>query len=280
LGDGHPLMSRPTLSLTLPSFGAMFQPRQWREFLDLARAAEDAGVDRLLLTDHVIMSSNVDRYPYGDFPFPPESPWLEPLSTMAAIAAVTTTVRLSTKILIAPLRPAPLLAKTLATIDVLSGGRVEVGVGLGWQREEYEASAVDWSDRGQLLTDTIAVCKALWKPSPTSFSSKSFSFVDVWCEPKPLQSDGIPVWFAGKLNKQNLARITSLGDGWIPPPYGDASGLVGPVKELQSQWVNAGRDPGTVQVQGDPQPVLDNRRKLDLEATMAGVPSVLIRRFM
>ena len=127
-------MARPTLSLTLPTFGSTVPANEWHRLLDLARAVDDAGVDRVLLTDHVVMGQHLDRYPFGDFHFQPDVPWLEPLSTIAAIAAVTRRVRMSTKILIAPLRPAPLLAKTLATMDQLSQGRVEIGVATGWQR--------------------------------------------------------------------------------------------------------------------------------------------------
>ena len=102
------------------------------------------------------------------------------------MAAVTERVRFSTKILIAPLRPAAVLAKTLATMDVLSQGRLEVGVGTGWQREEYEAAGVPWNRSGaERLTDTIAACKALWRDSPASFRSATVNFDDIWCEPKP-----------------------------------------------------------------------------------------------
>ncbi len=148
----------PTLSVTLTTHGpALAEAEGIAQLLEQARSAEAAGVDRLLLTDHVVMGERVDRYPYGAFPFAPETPWLEPLTTIAALAAVTRRVRFSTKILIAPLRPAPLLAKTLATLDVLSGGRMEIGVSTGWQREEhavgvderFEPIDVDGSTRPQ-----------------------------------------------------------------------------------------------------------------------------------
>jgi probable F420-dependent oxidoreductase len=258
----------PTLSLTLPSFGLMYTGGEWRRLLDLARAADDAGIDRLLLTDHVVMSRATDRYPFGTFPFGPDAPWLEPLSTLSAMAAVTNRVRMSTKILIAPLRPAPLLAKTLATMDVLSGGRMEVGVGTGWQREEYDAAGLDWDARGRLLTDTVAACRALWASSPASFSSASFSFRDIWCEPRPLQPGGIPVWFSGSLHRRNIDRITRLGSGWIPPPYGKPADLAEPVRTLRAAWESAGRDPGGLHVQGDIEPVLDERGRPDPVASV------------
>ena len=132
----------PALSVTLPSFGPIFRDNNFHQIADLAKMAEQAGVDRIMLTDHVVMGEHTDKYPYGPFPFPPETAWLEPLASLAHMAAVTSQVRFSTKILIAPLRPAAVLAKTLATMDVLSQGRLEVGVGTGWQREEYEAASV------------------------------------------------------------------------------------------------------------------------------------------
>jgi alkanesulfonate monooxygenase SsuD/methylene tetrahydromethanopterin reductase-like flavin-dependent oxidoreductase (luciferase family) len=164
-----------TLTLQLPS-GVMADglfARDPRALQDLARAAEGAGADRLVVVDHVVMGQHAtEQYVWAQRPFPPaDSGFLEPLTTLAALATVTSTVRLSTRILIAPLRPAALLAKTVATLDVLSGGRAELGVGVGWQREEYDAEGLDWAARGSLLTDTIAACRALWTQSPCTIRS-------------------------------------------------------------------------------------------------------------
>lgn len=209
----------PSLSVTLTSYGASLGEAEGvQQLLAQARRAEAAGADRLLLTDHVVMGERTDRYPFGPFPFPSDTPWLEPLTLISALAAVTTRIRFSTKILIAPLRPAPLLAKTLATLDVISGGRMEIGVSTGWQREELDACGIDWKRRGQILTDTMAACRVLWRDGPASFHSESVSFDRIWCRPRPLQAGGIPIWFAGSLHTKNLERICRLGDGWIPPP--------------------------------------------------------------
>jgi probable F420-dependent oxidoreductase len=267
-------MARPTLSLTLPTFGPSLPPDQWHRLLDLARAADEAGVDRVLLTDHVVMGEHLDRYPFGEFHFAPDVPWLEPLSVIAAIAAVTRRVRMSTKILIAPLRPAPLLAKTLATIDHLSHGRVEIGVSTGWQREEYDASGIEWARRGQLLTDTLAACRALWGPSPATFHSESFSFDRVWCEPKPRQ-ERLPIWVAGTPNERNLDRITRFGDGWIPPAYADLAAFRHDAAIVREAWRAAGRE-GAVQMQGDLDVVLGDNGRPDIAVSLAaGAPSLL-----
>ncbi|HUP75175.1 MAG TPA: TIGR03619 family F420-dependent LLM class oxidoreductase [Acidimicrobiales bacterium] len=267
-------MVRPTLSLTLPTFGSSVPADQWHRLLDLARVVDEAGVDRVLLTDHVVMGGHLDRYPFGEFHFQPDVPWLEPLSTIAAIAAVTRRVRMSTKILIAPLRPAPVLAKTLATIDQLSQGRVEIGVATGWQREEYDASGIDWSQRGQLLTDTLAACRALWASSPATFRSASFSFDDIWCEPKPVQ-DRLPIWIAGGPHRRNLDRLVRLGDGWIPPAYAAVDSFIHDATIVRDAWLRAGRE-GALQIQGDLDVVLGANERPDIAASLAaGVPHLL-----
>jgi probable F420-dependent oxidoreductase len=201
------------LSLGLPNFGSWFG--DWAGLLDLARAADAVGVDRLVVNDHVVLGRNLDAYTWGRFPTGPDGPWLEPLTALASIAAVTSRVRLATGILIAPLRPAAVLAKTVASLDALSGGRVDLGVGVGWQREEYDAAGLDFASRGLRLDDTIGACRALWSQSPASYASETVRFADVWCSPRPVQSR-LPVWFAGTLNDRNLRRIVDLGDGWIP----------------------------------------------------------------
>lgn len=203
-----------TLSVGVPNFGA-WAGGDWRALVDVARHAEDAGIDRIVVVDHVVMGRNTDAYAWGRFPVPPEAPWLEPLSVLNAMAAVTSAIRLSTGILIAPLRPATLLAKQVATLDVLSGGRVDLGVGVGWQREEYDAQGLDFAMRGALLEDTVAACRALWSDLPAKFDSDSVSFEDTFCSPSPVQAR-LPVWFGGTLGDRMLARIVDLGDGWIP----------------------------------------------------------------
>lgn len=208
---------RTTLTLQLPTYASYgsWLSDDWRRLLDLSRAAEDAGVDRLVYVDHVVMGRRTDQYSWGRFAIAPEAPWAECLTTLAAIAAVTHRVRLSTRILIAPLRPPVLLAKTAATIDVLSHGRLDLGVGTGWQKEEFDALGLDFAERGRLLTDAVGACRALWTQMPAAFHSDTVAFEDVFCSPQPVQQR-LPVWFGGVLHARNLRRITQLGDGWIP----------------------------------------------------------------
>jgi len=142
------------LALAVPSYGSFFPSERLHEIVGLTRMAEDAGVDTVVVPDHLVMSDRTDRYRWGRFPLPVDAPWLEPLTVLAAIAGATRRVRLATGILIAPLRPAALLAKTAATLDVLSRGRLDLGVGtVGRRRSSTRyssttaAAASSWTTR-------------------------------------------------------------------------------------------------------------------------------------
>ena len=256
-----------TVSLTLSGVGRIYGP-DFRRVLDLARAADDAGVDQIVLPDHVVMGARTDRYPFGTFPYPPEEPWPEPLVVLAAMAGVTTRVRLSTGILIAPLRPAVLLAKTAATLDVLSGGRLDLGVGSGWQREEFWASDMGWADREQRLDDTVAACRVLWRDAPASFTSPTVSFADIWCRPAPLQPGGIPVWFGGGATERTARRIATFGDGWLPIAGTPVDEVASGIALLAEECERAGRDPGAVGVRAGLAGVKGPDGRPDVERTL------------
>jgi probable F420-dependent oxidoreductase len=243
-------------------------------FVTTARRAEEVGFAGIVVSDHVVMGPHPEHYPWGRFPGTSADPWLEPLTMLTTIAAVTTHLRLSTGVLIAPLRPAALLAKTVATLDVLSGGRVDLGVGTGWQQEEIEAHGVDYERRGEVLTDTMAACRALWSSSPASFTSRTVSFTDIWCEPKPCRPGGPPVLFSGTLTKRNIRRIAEIGDGWIPIMGETLEGVAAGVAVLREALTTAGRDPASLQVRVSLPPVKDADGRPDLEATLAELPTL------
>ena len=254
------------LSLGVPNFGS-WPGADLRSLLDLARAADHAGVDRLVVSDHVVLGRNLDAYRWGRFPTGSDGAWLEPLTCLAAFAAVTTRVRLSTGILIAPLRPAVLLAKTVATLDTVSGGRVDLGVGVGWQKEEYDALGLDFSRRGDLLEETVAACRRLWTSLPASYRGEQVAFDDVFCSPQPAQHR-LPVWFSGTLTTRILRRVVELGDGWIPIMGASVDDIRCGAERLREA---AGR---AVDVQAPLRPVRRDDKTLDLAATMAQVPGL------
>lgn len=264
---------RPTLTLGLPTFGTL-PGGDWRRLLEVAQAAEAAGIDRVVVTDHVVNGPDVDAYPWGRFPTGPAADWLEPLTVLTAIAAVTQRIRLSTGILIAPLRPAALLAKTVATLDVLSGGRVDLGVGTGWQPAEFAALGVEHADRGRILTDTIAACRALWRDLPASFASPTVSFVETYCSPRPTQPR-LPVWFSGTLTDRNVRRIVDLGDGWIPIMGSTLEDIGAGAQRLRDAYAEAGRSVDALDVQGSLSVVRDADGRPDLPASVAAVPALV-----
>jgi len=266
---------RPTLTVGLSNFGATYPPGEWHRFVDLGRAAEDAGIDRIVVVDHVVMGPHTENYVWGKFPVPPDAPWLEPLTVLTAIAAVTERVRLATGILIAPLRPAAFLAKQVATLDQMSGGRVDLGVGTGWQREEYDAQGLAFENRGQLLDDTIAACRVLWRDTPAAFESPTLSFRDIYCEPKPVQPGGVPIWVAGTLHARNLARIVDHGTGWIPIMGETVEGIAAGARRIRDAFTAAGRDPATLQVQAPLRLGTGADGRPDLGASMASVPDLV-----
>jgi probable F420-dependent oxidoreductase len=255
-------MAVTTLTIGIPNFGG-WSGGDWRRLLDVARACDDAGVDRLVVNDHVVMGNRTDAYVWGRFPTKPDGPWLEPLTVLAAMAAVTSTVRLATGILIAPLRPASVLAKSVATLDAISGGRVDLGVGTGWQAAEYDATGLDFAARAQRLDDTVGACRALWSEQPASYRSETISFDGIYCSPQPVQ-ERLPVWFAGPLTARNLARIVDLGDGWIPIMGASIEDIRAGAEHLRS----ACNRPVAVQAPAPIQTGADGAR--DPERTMAG----------
>jgi probable F420-dependent oxidoreductase len=269
------MSTKPTLTVSLGNFGATYPNGEWGRFVELGRAAEDGGIDRIVVVDHVVMGPHTENYQWGKFPVPSDAPWLEPLTVLTAVAAVTTRVRLATGILIAPLRPAAFLAKQVATLDQMSGGRVDLGVGTGWQREEYDAQGLDFEKRGQLLDDTLAACRVLWRDTPAALSTPTLSFHDIYCMPKPVQEGGVPIWVAGTLHSRNLARVVEHGAGWIPIMGETVEGIATGVVRIREACLAAGRDPSDLQVQAPVRIVLDDKGRPDLGACMATVSELI-----
>jgi probable F420-dependent oxidoreductase len=276
----------PGLSLTIAGLHRTFGP-ELDHYLEVARVADEVGIDQIVLADHVVMSANTAAYPYGEFAFAPDEPWAEPLTLLTAIAAVTSRVRLGTGILIAPLRTPASLAKTVATLDALSGGRVDLGVGVGWQREEYDVAGVPWDERWRRLDDGLRACRALWSGSPATFTSPTVSFDGIWCEPRPAQ-ERLPIWLGARATERNCARIADWGDGWMPLEARTGSDeLFDGIARLRAAFAAAGRPESDLRVRaglpfvrGDDGFDLPASREAALHLAEAGVThfSVNLRR--
>jgi alkanesulfonate monooxygenase SsuD/methylene tetrahydromethanopterin reductase-like flavin-dependent oxidoreductase (luciferase family) len=166
----------------------MYPPDEQHRLLDVARAADAAGADFVDVTEHVLMGLNALQSGQGWEMDHLEMPQTEPLITLAAMAGATQRIRLLSAIVIAPLRPAGLLAKTAATLHALSQGRFVMGVTASWQKDEYDALGMSFEQRGQILDDAIGACRALWAGAPASFRSPTVNFEGMFCSPRPSAS--------------------------------------------------------------------------------------------
>ena len=269
---------RPQLSTGLKTFSQR-SSEDWSYLADFARAADIGGVDRLVMSDHVVFGENLEAYDDptkggsrgGQQPTGPDGAWLDPITTIAHLTAVTTTVRFGTNILLAVLRRPVVLAKMAATIDVLSGGRLDLGVGVGWQREEYEAAGLSYEGRGRLLNHTLEVCQALWRKERVEYDSGELSFEAIHQMPKPLQAGGIPIWTSGTVNARSMDRLAAYGSGWIP--WGDdAADIEAGIGRMRRAVLDRGRDPSELGVVGHLRTVKRDDRTPDLTRTMQQVP--------
>ncbi len=263
------------LNVCLGIFGLEnFFDGDFTRVIDVVKEADALGIGQMSITDHVVMSDRTDRYPYGDFPVPPEYDWFEPMTTMAVIAGATEHIRLSTSIMITPLRPTVLLAKSAATLDVLSKGRLDLGVGTGWQREEYEASMLPFKGRGQRLEDQLKACQCLWRDAPASFQSDTVSFENIYCRPAPVQAGGIPLWFGVAPTETNARRMAELATGWIPITY-DLAVVAEGVNTLRAAFTAAGRDPGELKVRAQLLPQMGSNGSPDIDKTLESVEAAI-----
>jgi probable F420-dependent oxidoreductase len=217
--------------------------------LDICRAAEEAGFESLWGGEHVIMPTSIESsYPYtadGKVPAQPDTPIPDPLIWLAFAAAAAPTLRLGTCILIVPQRNPLILAKELATLDRLSGGRVELGLGVGWLREEFDALGVPWERRGARNDEYIEAMRALWAGPHAEFHGEFVDFAPVTCSPRPVQ-ESIPILVGGDTDAA-IARAVRIADGYFPGE-GDTDRLVALLARLHAAAESAGRDPQSIEI--------------------------------
>jgi probable F420-dependent oxidoreductase len=224
----------------------------------LARACDGLGFDYFGINDHVVISDHIDStYPYtedGSWAGASDAACLDVLTALAFLAGQTERIRLLTSVMVIPHRPAVLTAKILASVDVLSQGRLTVGVGVGWMREELEAlSAPPYERRGAASDEFIDAWRVLWRDAVAAFSGDFVSFSGVICEPKPVQRPGPPLWVGGE-GPAARRRAARRGDGWYPVAGNPAHRLdtverfAEGVADMRRRAEAAGRDPGGIEV--------------------------------
>jgi len=182
----------------------------------VAQRAEELGYDSVWASDHIITPRKIEStYPGGRYPVLPEFPFLEPVATLLFAAAVTSRVRLGTSVLVVPQRQPVLLAKQLATLDVLSGGRLIFGAGTGWMKEEFEALNVPFEAHGPRLDDYLEVIRRCWTEDHPTFNGRFYDLPDVGFYPKPVQKPHPPIVF-GAVTPAGARRAARTSDGLYP----------------------------------------------------------------
>jgi probable F420-dependent oxidoreductase len=233
------------------------------------QACERAGFAHFWLPDHVVLFGEYPEsdYPYGEStvgakedqdpdaalqlgssnPIPdPRNPFVDAVTALTWMAAATSRIEVGSNILVLPQQNPVILAKALATLDSFSGGRVILGVGTGWAKEEYEACGVDFASRGKRMDEAIAVLRTLWNDEASSFSGEFFNFKEAYSFPKPARPGGIPILMGGE-SKPALRRLARVGDGWLPynMPVEDAPRMIGELKDMTRA---EGRDPDKLRI--------------------------------
>ena len=237
----------------MPGRGPLAEPDN---LVALARGGEEMGFDILSVSDHIVIPRTISsRYPYsesGEFGGGSSGECMEQLTTLSFLAAQTSSVKLLTSVLVLPHRNPVHTAKILASIDVLSKGRLIVGCGVGWMREEFEAlGAPPYDERGAVGNEYIRAFKELWTSDNPTFDGSYCSFSDISFMPKPVQKPHPPIWIGGE-SPPALRRAATLGDAWFPigtnPRFtvGTPQQLSEYVARLRRYVEDAGRDPAEI----------------------------------
>jgi probable F420-dependent oxidoreductase len=271
----------PRLVLVLSENWTMTSPRDLRALIRIAQDAEDAGIDGVMLSEHIVLGPSAGERgrPANprDYAAPgnqdPTTPWPDSIVLMSAIASATTRLRLIGAAIIAPLRHPLLLAHQLATLDLLSEGRLVVQPTVSWHREEYAALGVPFERRGELLDEHLAAWSELWRATPASYGGSHYSFDDVYLEPKPFRQDGPRLWFGGRsVGPWIVRRLVAYGHGFHP--FGQPT--PDDMRPLVEAMHAAGRDMSELEVVGGIRGELPPGEGVaDLDRAAAAIPAQL-----
>jgi probable F420-dependent oxidoreductase len=200
------------------SLGVGFNPHP-EDYVQVAQKAEALGYHSIWLADHIVIPEKIEApYPWsedGSVGFPRRAPFPDPFVLLGYLAAKTQTILLGTSVLVVPYRNPIHVAKAVATVDMMSGGRFRFGVGVGWLKEEFEVLGENFSERGQRTREYLRIMKALWQGGPVSFEGKFFRFPEVHALPTPVQKPHPPIILGGE-SLAAVKRVADVGDGWQP----------------------------------------------------------------
>lgn len=277
--------ARVRLILILSENWTLVPARDLRALVGMAVDAEEAGFDAVMVSEHVALGLGADSagVPVNprDYALPfnqdPATPWPDSLMLLSAVAAATTRIRLVAGAVIPPLRHPVLMAKQLATLDLLSEGRLVVQPTVSWLRSEYDAVGVPFERRGVLLDEHLAAWRTLWRESPATFHGRHYSFEDVYLEPKPWRPQGPPLWFgSSSMHEPLLRRLVEHGSGFNP--LGRPS--VEDLDLLASALAAAGRSMDDLELVGGTRGRFPGPDDVaDLDEALAAVPEQVERGF-
>ena len=242
------------IGFMLPQFGAL---ATHSAMFEMSQLAEEKGFESVWAADHVIMPNQVSTpYPYsksGEYVADPKGNHLEPFTMLSFVAGCTCRVRLGFTVLVAPYRNPIVTGKMMASLDVLSNGRLIAGVGAGWLEEEFVALEVPFAKRWARTEEHIRIWKELWTAEEPQFEGQYYRFSDVQCRPQPLQKPHPPITIGGR-GKASLKRVVSLGDGWQvvsehpDDVYSTEGDLAKDLETLKLMADEAGRDFKTIEI--------------------------------
>jgi probable F420-dependent oxidoreductase len=250
---------------------------------------EECGAESVWGVEHVVVADDYEpKYPYSESGQMPSGsgaasgavPMTDPLDTLAYVAAVSSTVKLGTCVVVAPLHSPAVLAKRVSTIDNLSGGRMVLGLGIGWQREEYEAVGAPFRQRGARLEECMGAMRALWTQSPATFQGEHFSFTRVYSSPRP-ERGAVPIVLGGNSDAA-LERAGRIGDGWFPFTIGPEE-FAEKADRVRAVAAAAGRDPAAVELSvwpGSHEPASEMDPDYVRRFVAAGASRVMIARYV
>jgi probable F420-dependent oxidoreductase len=231
--------------LRLPSFALGAEPTSLADIGAYLRRAEDLGFESALLIDHLLVAGPAYR-----------TTWLEPVSLLSALSGVTRTIRLGTLVLVLPFRDPVAFAKEWATLDVLSGGRSILGVGVGWHEGEFAALRIPFRERGRRMNEMLESITALWAGDDVTYEGQFYRFANLTIEPKPMQRPHPPIWIGGgtqpseKIYGQQvdtvrpvLRRIAKYAATWVPHSSATAEMVAGDWAVIREEMTGFGRDP-------------------------------------
>ena len=223
----------------------------------LAKRAEQLGYDSIWVTDRLLIPTQAtSAYPYsltGELPLGPDEPWLEALTALTYLATITERINVGTSVLVIPYRNPVFTAKALASADHLSGGRVILGAGAGWWREEFEAVGVPFAERGARMVEYLQIMKEIWTKPRIAFAGRFTRIAEAGgVGPHPYRKPHIPIWIGGH-SEAALKRVVEVGDGWHPlglrPPVAlFPTEMAQKVRRLRELTEAAGRDPASITI--------------------------------